>query len=408
MSISFSCSSCQAKLRGKPESAGKKIKCPKCGQVVQLRPPAAPHLAGDARPVPKHSSQPARDIAVQLQQLHQLHGSGALSDEEFAQAKQAVLGDTPAESKTVNQGASEKPPDIVNRKSVVAEVVVSGHTWGGGAWFTVMFNDEFLGQYTLRTGCKLTIQTTPGDHTLKVACGTVGITVAKDTKVYAVPFPESGNYRITLQAKTGFLSMNPRFADASSILFLAPAGRQGVPATAPTAVSPVAVEVVRPAGGDGAKPGMAAKSPSAPSDIAYGPVAPKFAQLEAHERHLFTFTIKPFVYIGGWEAFWRMKWPGWYWDFSQSILHVTDKRLLVEPYKAGIMEGLAFKGMFALAKLHYAGEVQLVGSGAEEGLKKMQSNQQDWLAIFHTDIVAVDNPQLDYLQRRWPSGKRIT
>src|SRR5262249_44634026 len=170
------------------------------------------------------------DIARQLQELRQLHQSGALSDEEFANAKQAVLGGKLGESKTVNPGMASEPPDVVKGKGVVAEVIVSGHMWGGGAWFKVMFNGELLGEHTLREGCKRSFKTTPGDHTLKVASGTAGGKAAKATKIYAVSFPEIGSYRVTLTAKTGLLGKNPEFADAVSVLLLAPAAGQEVSA----------------------------------------------------------------------------------------------------------------------------------------------------------------------------------
>jgi hypothetical protein len=190
------------------------------------------------------------DISQQLRELHQLHQSGALSDEEFAKAKQAVLGDKLGESKTVNPGKASEPPDVGKGNGVIAEVVVSGHLWGGGAWFKVMFNGELLGEHTLREGCKLSFQTTPGDHTLKVTCGAAGEKAAKETKIYAVSFPEIGSYRVTLTAKTGLLGKNPEFADAVSVLLLAPAAGQEVSATMPTSVpsaDPTAVPEAAPA-----------------------------------------------------------------------------------------------------------------------------------------------------------------
>jgi DNA-directed RNA polymerase subunit RPC12/RpoP len=90
MSISFSCSGCQAKLRVLPESTGKRVKCPKCGHVVQVL-AAEPHPASPAPLLPGRSSSQPLGIADQLQKLHQLHEIGALSDQEFAEGKQAVL-----------------------------------------------------------------------------------------------------------------------------------------------------------------------------------------------------------------------------------------------------------------------------------------------------------------------------
>ena len=51
-------------------------------------PPAAPPAAAPAPAAPAGGNDPV----AQLQQLAQLHQSGALSDEEFAQAKSRILG----------------------------------------------------------------------------------------------------------------------------------------------------------------------------------------------------------------------------------------------------------------------------------------------------------------------------
>jgi len=129
------------------------------------------------------------------------------------------------------------------------------------------------------------------------------------------------------------------------------------------------------------------------SDLPYGPVATKFAQLDAHERHIYTFTIQRCIHIGGWQAFWRMKLPGWYPDFTLFVLHLTDKRILVEPYKVGAMEGLAMKGIFALSKQHYSGQVLLAGSGMKEGLEEMKNSQDKWFAISLTEIASVEKQE---------------
>jgi hypothetical protein len=54
-------------------------------QAQQYAPPPAQYAA----PV---EQAPAADLTAQIQQLAQLHDSGALSDEEFAAAKQKLLG----------------------------------------------------------------------------------------------------------------------------------------------------------------------------------------------------------------------------------------------------------------------------------------------------------------------------
>jgi hypothetical protein len=72
------------------------------------------------------------DIAGQLKELHQLHQSGALTDEEFAQAKQAVLAGKVVESKTVDPGRAGGSPDVVKGKGVLAEVVPAPAAGPGG------------------------------------------------------------------------------------------------------------------------------------------------------------------------------------------------------------------------------------------------------------------------------------
>jgi hypothetical protein len=53
--------------------------------------PAAPAAAPDPAPAPAPAAAPATDPVAQLQQLAQLHQSGALSDQEFSEAKARIL-----------------------------------------------------------------------------------------------------------------------------------------------------------------------------------------------------------------------------------------------------------------------------------------------------------------------------
>ena len=55
-------------------------------------PPAAPPAAPSAAAPAPAAAAGGNDPVAQLQQLAQLHQSGALSDEEFAQAKSRILG----------------------------------------------------------------------------------------------------------------------------------------------------------------------------------------------------------------------------------------------------------------------------------------------------------------------------
>jgi hypothetical protein len=124
-------------------------------------------------------------------------------------------------------------PQIASDEIVTVNLVVNcmGHAFAGVTLFKVIFDNESLyrpaadGQFwwDLREGCDLSFTTTQGDHILQVAYGGfLGVIGArgsadgwkpKNTKTYTVSFREGGGYRITLQAKSGFLSMNPSFAD---------------------------------------------------------------------------------------------------------------------------------------------------------------------------------------------------
>jgi hypothetical protein len=61
---------------------------PAAAPAPAAAPPAAPPAAAPAPAAPAGGNDPV----AQLQQLAQLHQSGALSDEEFAQAKSRILG----------------------------------------------------------------------------------------------------------------------------------------------------------------------------------------------------------------------------------------------------------------------------------------------------------------------------
>lgn len=108
-------------------------------------------------------------------------------------------------------------------------------------------------------------------------------------------------------------------------------------------------------------PGVAAAQATA---LAYGPVAPKLAQLEADERHLYTFAIKPATYRK-FRAF-PPQLPGWFEDGTRFIWHLTDKRILVEPYEVGKTEEFLFKSLLAVGKLHWAGKAAGGMSGVQE------------------------------------------
>jgi hypothetical protein len=214
-------------------------------------------------------------IADELQQLRQLHESGALSDEEFAKAKQAVLNAALREPSKV---AGKEPASI-------------------------------------------------RDHLQKPA-----------------PAPAS-----------------PQRHGAST--------QPGAPDTPP--VKPV---------------------------LAYDPVAPRLAHLEPEERHLYTFTIVPFIYKQA--SFFPPRIPAWYPDGTRFIWHLTDRRVLVEPYEIGKTEGSVMKWLLALGNLNRVGKLagKATSQDWEAGQQQMQKMEGQWCAIPYTQIAKVERqsvlPQL--------------
>ncbi len=146
-----------------------------------------------------------------------------------------------------------------------------------------------------------------------------------------------------------------------------------------------------------------ASGPSAATQVpvlAHGPVAPKFAQLDAQERHLYSFTLQPMFYTRFWSSVWEMgKGYGWQPDYARFVVHFTDQRLLVESYDFSAKEKLASKGFYALAKFAVKQMAALAPTGAaynavmsEEGklLKEMLNKPPDWFAIDYTEIVTAE------------------
>src|SRR5262249_20648955 len=87
-----------------------------------------------------------------------------------------------------------------------------------------------------------------------------------------------------------------------------------------------------PPGAPEKPPAPSASASAAPGQpCPYGPVAPKFATLESGEQHRFTFGIQPFVYKKG--KFFPPVVAGWYLDLTRFLWHLTDRRILIEPYE---------------------------------------------------------------------------
>jgi hypothetical protein len=149
----------------------------------------------------------------------------------------------------------------------------------------------------------------------------------------------------------------------------------------------------------------AAKAPA----LAYGPVTPRIAQLEADERHLYTFAVKPATYRQ--FSWFPPRLPGWFEDGTRFIWHLTDRRILVEPYEVGKTEELLFKGLLAVGKLNWAGKA----AGEMSGVKELEAGHQEmgkmkgkWMAIPHTEIARVERQELKHTQKIACAIVRIT
>src|SRR5262249_17810099 len=150
--------------------------------------------------------------------------------------------------------------------------------------------------------------------------------------------------------------------------------------------------VVEPAQTQGARSpkrqGNSSTSP-APSGSGYGPIPPKVAKLKARERHLYTFKLNLCVR----KNWWDMKPPGWYPTMSCCIMHVTDKRMLIEEYAGGKAEGAAATGLL-IGLVALAGEAMPTGSsltanfGIPDGLRRLKNARGQYVAIRHTEIAS--------------------
>jgi hypothetical protein len=155
-------------------------------------------------------------------------------------------------------------------------------------------------------------------------------------------------------------------------------------------VIPVAVEPARTEGARPLQPPRKSSNSPAASDIAYGPIRPKVARLKADERHLYTFKINLCVRKNLWEG----KWPGWYPTMSFCILHVTDNRILIEPYTSGKAEGATATGINIGMALFFGeatptGSSLTAGFGIPDGLRRRKNKRGQYVEILHTEIASV-------------------
>lgn len=93
----------------------------------------------------------------------------------------------------------------------------------------------------------------------------------------------------------------------------------------------------------------------------YAPTALKVAQLDPNEQHLHSFIIFPYVYEKRGGMF--LKFAAWHSENTRYFLHLTDWRMIIEPYERNTKEKLLTQGVLMLA-----GTV-VGGSGAETAIK---------------------------------------
>ena len=80
---------------------------------------------------------------------------------------------------------------------------------------------------------------------------------------------------------------------------------------------------------------------------------------------------------------------------SFCILHVTDKRILIEPYAGGKAEGAVATGIL-VAMVALAGQATPTGSsltaafGIPDGLRQLGNARGRWVEILHTEIASVE------------------
>jgi hypothetical protein len=138
-----------------------------------------------------------------------------------------------------------------------------------------------------------------------------------------------------------------------------------------------------------------AEKPKAPASApkkgpAYAAVAPKVATLDPGECHLYTFTISPHVYREA--TFFPPRFAGWYTDFTRFIVHLTDRRILVEPYEFTSTENALVKGAMFLGNLNLSGKIvnASLQDELDAGKKTLHQMSGHCLALAYSDIAKVD------------------
>lgn len=125
----------------------------------------------------------------------------------------------------------------------------------------------------------------------------------------------------------------------------------------------------------------------------YAPIPLKVAQLESDEEHLHSFGIFPCVYE---RRGLILRFAMWYRDDTAYYLHLTDRRIIVEPYEVGKIEKLLQKGILALAGAYSSGTGAAIALHARKGEinaanRKMEAAKGSYTAIRYSEIEKIDS-----------------
>src|SRR5262249_11618787 len=131
-------------------------------------------------------------------------------------------------------------------------------------------------------------------------------------------------------------------------------------------------------------------APAGPADP-YRPLAPRAAALEPGEPHLYSYFIATYA---------RRPWsllpprlPGWYPDHLRFDLHLTDRRLILEPFEPRVWEKVLVTGMCALVKYLSPINSFLQAPAKKEyeaGIKAMEEMKGRFLAVPYAEVKGVE------------------
>ncbi len=132
--------------------------------------------------------------------------------------------------------------------------------------------------------------------------------------------------------------------------------------------------------------------------LEYGPVTPFLASLEPDERHLYTFTINPYVFKEG--CVFPPRIAAWYPEGTRFVWHLTDKRILVETCEMSKAAGLVMKGLLALGNMDIGSKIGNMAAKQDwqEGQDRMLSMQEQWCAIHYPEIAMVEKKKIGLIR----------